>query len=224
MANNELTASDKLSDFLVKNRALIIGLFVVLLVFVAVVVLASSISAKSTAKGIASVDAVEYAFKKDSENLSSEELSARCDEALASVEALCAKTGITGVRANMLKADLLFLKEDYESSRSAWVKAAELKKSAYTAPICYYNAAVCSENLNDLESAISYYTKSVGAEDFYLVDHAYFSLGRVNEAKGDLEGAKSAYNKLTDLHPDSKWAAVAVSRLIAIDSSEEKTE
>ena len=224
MANNEQTTSEKLSAALVKYRAFLIGLAVVVFVFVAVIVLGTTISNKSLAKDLSALDAVEYAFKKDADSVKDEEWEARRNAALAGLVTLTTKSGIVGVRANMLKADILFQQKEWESSRAAWVEAAETKKSIYTAPICYYNAAVCSENLNDLDSAVKYYEKSIEAEDFFLVDHAYFSLGRVNEAKGDTEAALKAYEKLNDLHPTSKWASVAKSRSIAISAAAPKAE
>lgn len=219
MASIESTKTSAAGVFLEKNMKLIAGLAAVLLVFVVVAVLGTSISSKSIEKGLYQVDAVEYAFRKDSDGLSAEDFKARQDESLASLEGLVSKGGIVGVRANMLKAEILFEQKNYEESRTAWVKAAEAKKSAYTAPVCYYNAAVCSENLNDLDAAVSYYTSAVGSKDFYLIDHAYFSLGRVNEARGDFEKAVEAYEKIESLHASSRWANLAKDRIILINSA-----
>lgn len=217
MSENDSTS--KLTAFLEKNVKLLAGIAVVLVVFVAVVVAGSTINTKATEKGISEVDSIDYAFRKDADGITAEDLTARQDKALADLESLTVKGGITGVRANMLKAEILFQKNDFEGSRAAWAKAADTKKSIYTAAICNYNAAVCSENLNDLDCAVSYYTKAVKADEFYLIDHAYFSLGRVNEAKGDFEAAKAAYEKLNSIHPDSRWAPVAKDRLITIESA-----
>jgi tetratricopeptide (TPR) repeat protein len=219
MSNNESSASSLLKNFLEKNVKILTGIVIVLIIFAVVVVLGSSINAKSTARAISAVDAVEYSFRKDADGISEADFAARQDKALEELEALVSKSGIAGVRANMLKAEILFEKKDYEASRSAWVKAADAKKAVYTAPICNYNAAVCSENLGDLDSALSYYEKAVKAEDFFLADHAYFSLGRVNEAKGNYDKAVEAYEKIGDLHPASKWAPLAKDRIIAVKAN-----
>lgn len=218
MSDNENKADSKISAFLEKNFKVILGVAVVLLVFLGVAVAASAVAKSSAEKGIAKIEAVDYEFRKDAENLSDEEFAVRQDAALAELESLSSKGGIVGVRANMLKAEILFQKKDFENSRSAWVKAAETKKSVYTAPICFYNAAVCSENVNDLDSAVAYYSRCVGAKEFYLSDHAYFNLGRVYEAKGDYENAKKSYETLFDGHSSSPWAPVAKSRVISINS------
>ena len=219
MADKVVSTSSKAGAFLEKNVKLLVGIIVVLLIFVGIAVLGSSLNRKSVEKALSEIDSIEYTFKKGIDDLSAEDLTARQDKALEDLEVLSAKDGITGVRANMLKAEILFEKNDFENSRLAWVKAADSKKSAYTASICYYNAAVCSENLNDLEGAVNYYTKSVKNEEFYLIDHAYFSLGRVNESKGDVEAALAAYQKINDIHPSSSWASVAKTRIIAINAA-----
>ncbi len=219
MADNGISTSTKANAFLEKNVKVLVGLIVVLLVLTGVAVAGSSLNKKGVEKGLAEIDTIEYSFKKGADELSAEDFSARQDKTLADLELLASKGGIVGVRANMLKAEILFEKNDFENSRSAWLKAAETKKSAYTASICFYNAAVCSENLNDLNSAFDYYTKAVSNEEFYLIDHAYFSLGRVNEAKGDVEAALDSYQKICDIHPASSWANLAKTRIIALNAS-----
>lgn len=61
-------------------------------------------------KGLAEIDSIEYSFKKGADELSAEDFSARQDKTLADLESLASKSGIVGVRANMLKAEIL-LKE-----------------------------------------------------------------------------------------------------------------
>lgn len=212
--SNEEEKTSVLGKFLEKNIKVIGGLIAVLIVFVIVAVVGSSIKTKAAEKGLSQVDAIEYTFKKDAEDFK-----AKQDAALSELEALASKGGIVGVRANMLKAEILFEQKNYDASRSAWLKAADAKKSVYTAPLCYYNAAICSENLNDLEGAVSGYEKAISSKDFYLIDHAYFSLGRVNEAKGDLEKAVAAYEKIEAIHSGSRWANLAKDRIIAINST-----
>lgn len=215
--SNEESKTSVLGKFLEKNIKVIGGLIAILIVFVIVAVVGSSIKTKVAEKGLSQVDMVEYTFKKDADDISAEDFKARQETALAELETLASKGGIVGVRANMLKAEILFEQKNYDASRSAWLKAADAKKSAYTAPLCYYNAAICSENLNDLEGAISGYEKAISSKNFYLIDHAYFSLGRVNEAKGDLENAVEAYEKIEAIHSGSKWANLAKDRIIAIN-------
>ena len=164
------------------------------------------------------IDSVYYSYTKDASSLSDSDIAARQKDVLEKLSSLSGKSGIAGIRSNMLIADILFAQKKYDESRSAWLKAAAAGKKAYTAPLCYYNAAVCSDNLNDSDSALSYYTRAADFEDFLLADHALFNIGRVQEEKGDYSAAKAAYDKIYDLRPASNWAFLGKSRIIALKS------
>ena len=70
-----------------------------------------------------------------------------------------------------------------------------------------------------MDSAISYYESATKDDEFPLIDHALFSLGRVQENKGDFSAAVSSYSKIADVRPSSKWANLAKSREIALKQS-----
>ncbi|GMO63269.1 MAG: hypothetical protein Ta2A_10270 [Treponemataceae bacterium] len=136
---------------------------------------------------------------------------------------LTEKKGIAGIRANMFKAGLLFAEEKWEDARSAWLTAADLDKKSYMAALSWYNAAVCSEELDDKENAIAYYEKCIATEDFTLLAHAIFNAGRVKDESGDYKGAAEHYQKLVDAYPESGWTNIAHSRLLSL-RIEEKVE
>ena len=123
----------------------------------------------------------------------------------------------------MLEAELAFETKDYKRARAAWLAVVKAGKKSYTAPLAYYNAAVCSEELGDVDSAIQYYQKAGDFEDFLLVAHSLFSLGRVKETKQDFKGAAVVYQKIVDKYPSDKWSDLAKSRLIAL-KADGKTE
>ena len=213
------TSAEKLDSFLTRNRKPM--LTIALIVVVAVIVAAACvvITAKNTEKGLAKVDAITYALTQNASALEGDALTARQDEALKQLADYTGKGGIVGVRANMLAGDVYFQKQDYENAKTAWLKAAQAKKKAYTAPLCYYNAGVAAENLSDLDNALAYYQNAADAEGFLLADHALFSVGRVQEAKQDYKAAADAYNKLNDVHPNTSWAELAKTRLIALKAN-----
>ena len=117
---------------------------------------------------------------------------------------------------NFYLGECLFNEKKYDEARASWLKAISAKAKNYTTSLCYYYAAVCSEELNDTENAISYYKSASEDEDFLLVDHALFSLGRVSESAEKYSDAKSAYEKLFELRSTSNWGQLAKSRLIAL--------
>jgi tetratricopeptide (TPR) repeat protein len=142
------------------------------------------------------VDAIEYTLTKDSSALSADEITTRQNKALEDVKPYLTKKNIVGVRANMLAADISFQKKDYNNSRTYWLAAVAAGKKAYTAPICWYNAAICSEELGDNENAAKQYESASNESDFLLVTHALFSLGRVKETLNDYTSASQAYQKM----------------------------
>lgn len=223
--------ADKLNASLAKSsKALLAAVIIVVVAFVAVLVV-SNVKSNLAKKGLEQIDSITYALTRESGNsgdiensdISEDEKDAKKAEdkaasqetALEQLAPLASKSGIVGVRANMLIADIKFDQQNYSEARDAYVKAAELEK-AYTRSLNDFNAGVCSEELDDNESAIKYYKAASDDKDFVLIDHALFSLGRVYEANSSFEDAKTAYEKLNDLHPTTSWGQMAKSRLIAL--------
>lgn len=208
--------AEKLNDRLLKARKPLITLLIALIVVIVGLVTFVLVTEGTTKKALAQLDEIYFALTTDVASVSEEDLAAREAQGLESLKALAAKSGAVGSRANLLVAEIQFQKKDFAAAREAWLLAANAKKNAYTAPLSYFNAAVCSESLGDLDAAVQYYTAASDSKDFLLVDHALFSLGRVNEAKGDFEAAKAAYEKLTAAASGSSWTNLAKTRLLAL--------
>jgi tetratricopeptide (TPR) repeat protein len=177
------------------------------------------VSDSQTKKGIDAVSAIEYQYVKKSDDIADSEVAERQAAALASLASYTEKKGIVGIRANMLAADINFAKKDFAASLDAWLKAAALGEKLYTAPICYFNAGVCAEELEKTAEAIKYYETAANKPDFYLAAHAFFNLGRMNEVAADFEKAKTAYQAVIDKYPGNDFANLAQSRIIALNVS-----
>ena len=91
-------------------------------------------------------------------------------------------------------------------------------KKSYTAPICSFNKGVCYENLNKTDDAVAAYKYAAEFADFGMAPHAYFSLGRILESKGDYAGAAEAYKTLNDKFAYEDWANLAKTRLITLQA------
>ena len=212
----KVNTSEKIDSFVTKNRKTILVAGLVVLLAAIAVCITVAVADNIKIKNISAIDSIEYALTKDSADLDDNAVASRLDEALSSVTPYLGKSGVAGVRANMLAADVYFQKKDYANSRTCWLAAAEKGKKLYTAAICYYNAAVCSEEVNDLESAASYYETASQGEEFLLVTHCLFNIGRVKEAMNNAEGASEAYQKLVEKYPSDQWTNLAQSRIIAL--------
>ncbi len=220
----KVNTSEKIDSFVSKNRKPILITGLIVIIAAAAVCIAVVITDSVKVKNISAIDAIEYSLIKDSADLDDSAVATRLNDALTAVTPFLTKGGVAGVRANMLAADVSFQKKDYENSRTYWLAAAEKGKKVYTESICWYNAAVCSEELNDNANAVAYYEKASEGEEFLLVTHCLFSIGRVKEAMNDAEGAAAAYQKLVDKYPSDQWTNLAQSRILALKAEGKVSE
>lgn len=168
-------------------------------------------------KYLSEIERAEYSLITGTSALSEAELAPYYDAALKAVEPYTAKGGVVGARANLLKAEVEFRKNNFDSARSAYLAAASKVKKTYLAPVCYFNAATASEEMNDVAKAIEYYT--VAAEDKNFADptRAWFAVGRLQEVALDYVAAKEAYEKITAKdNTQDPWHNLAKSRLISM--------
>lgn len=212
------TTSEKLEKFIFKNRKLILSVVSVLVVAAIGICVSIAVCDANTKKGLAAIDSIEYAYTAKSQDLSDSDVAARQDKAIADVAEYCKKSGIVGVRANMVAADVYFAKKDFASSLNAYVDAVAKGKYFYTAPICNYNAGACSEELGNKDDAVKYYLAAAESKDFYLSAHAYFNAARVKESLGDVSGAAELYRKVVDGYSNDVWANLSQSRIIDLQS------
>lgn len=211
--------SENLGDFILRNLRVIFVFCGVLLLGAVFAVVVISVNEKTIEKGLGKIDLISYELTNKSYDLSETEIAARQDKAVSSLSELVGKSGIVGVRANMLSAEIYYQKKDFENARSAWLAAAQKGKNTYIAPIALFNAASCSEELGNLDDAAAGYKSASEVKDFYEAAHALFSLGRVQEAKEDFVAAAASYQALVDKSPEDSWAKLAKNRLVSLKIS-----
>lgn len=211
--------SENLGDFILRNLRVIFVFCGVLLLGAVCAVVVISVNEKTIEKGLGKIDLISYELTNKSYDLSETEIAARQDKAVSSLSELVGKSDIVGVRANMLSAEIYYQKKDFENARSAWLAAAQKGKNTYIAPIAFFNAASCSEELGNLDDAAAGYKSASEVKDFYEAAHALFSLGRVQEAKGDFVAAAASYQALVDKSPEDSWAKLAKNRLVSLKIS-----
>ena len=212
-------AQEKVESFMMRNRVPLLALIGLLAAAAVALCVVFGIADSMRKKDLAALDAVEHALTKNSTDLSDADLSARQDTALAGLSAYLSKGGVAGARANMLAADIYFQKKDWGAAKDCYLKAASAGEKHYTAGICYYNAAVCAEELGDNQGAAGYYETAAGKDNFYLAPHALFNLGRISESLSDFAKAKESYQKIIDTYSGDEFTKLAHSRLIALKAS-----
>lgn len=213
------TASVKLNGFLEKNRKTVIISFIVVLILVAGFITTAITMSVTSKKNLSKIEELYYELLAFSTDLSDSELAKKATECIENLAPYTKKGRIAGVRANMLAAELSFNLKDYEAAADYYDAAIAKGKKSYTAPICYYNKAACYEELGNYAAAAEGYKAAAEFEEFGMITHAYFSLGRVLEAQGDYEGAAEVYKTMNDKISDDDWTNLAKTRLIELQSS-----
>ena len=214
--NEDAGTQQKVENFILRNRKPLLCILAGLIVAVVGISVVFSVLDAGKKSGLKVIDSIENDYTKNNDSLSDSELASRQDTALAALTPYLEKKGVVGIRASMLAAEIYFERKNFADSLSHWLNAASYDEKAYTSPICYYNAAVCSDEIGKNEDAVSYYTKASEKKDFYLASHALFNVGRIKENSGDYAGAVEAYQKTVDSYSGDEYAKLAQSRIIAL--------
>ncbi|MDR2796206.1 MAG: tetratricopeptide repeat protein [Spirochaetaceae bacterium] len=128
-------------------------------------------------------------------------------------------SGYPAARAWFMAANIYHERGEWQEARDAWLEAAGKGALTHLAPVCLYNAAVAAEAAGDTDSALSSYQKSAAFADFPAAAHAQFSVGRLEETRGDNEAAIAAYRAVIEKWPsDSGWTNLAHSRVVVLEA------
>ena len=211
--------ADRLALTLNANRkAILITIAsIVLLIIIALIVV--SISTNNTEKAMLQADQILLDLQQWSGMEAGAEKDALEAEIVSSADELIAKgkVGYPLARAHQSKGILFFLKEDYENAAKSFDIVSTTFTKSYLAPVALANAAVCYEYLGRTDEAISRLQTIVDTYGSVSSEspHALFSIGRLYETT-DTAAAIMAFQQLTEEYPDSEWANLANSRLIAL--------
>lgn len=226
MSQEELKKSDdtnkneRLNRFIAKISVPLLIVIGVLLVGAVAFGVVSSVNDKKVKTALGELDVITNALQEARVNLKDAELTSKENdlyEKLASFDTY--KTGVLAVRSHMLKAEIKYGQKAFDQARDEWLLAASADEKAYTSAICYYQAAVCEEELGNFDGAVANYKKASDDDSMPLKTHALFSIGRVEESRGNLTLAKEAYDALVAFSPNDNWATLAKSRLLQLEAS-----
>ena len=158
---------------------------------------------------------------------STDEDTSNMDSFVSDMKAFAEKvkaSSYAGGKAYGVLAEIYGKKNQLADAQAAWVNAAKKARKSYLAPLSWYNAAVAAEEQGNYEQAIDYYAKSIGSNvgslaDFPAAVIAQFSIGRLREETGDIDGAIEAYRILVSAWGvfDFSWANMARSRITALE-------
>jgi len=210
-SKDELTLSEKINerigDLIQKNRTqLLAAMAAIVLIFIAFIVI-SVVREKIQSNALSKVDSL------------NSELAVLVVEI---TEFENHNSGFAAARAYSINANINMDQKNWALAEEKWVKAAEAAPKSYLAPIAIYNAAVAAEEQENIEKAISYYTRAAGYGDsFPAAARAQFSIGRLEESRGNKDLAIAAYRNLLAKWPDdtvwpNAWAVPALVKVIQL--------
>ncbi len=216
MEQTEKTSfTNRVTAAFVKSRVVIIAVLLAAIVVACAVGLVIFFNNSSIEKGLTQLDQIE--FKYSSLDESADTIKEDKTSILFEVTNFAdSAKGVVRVRSLLLAADIAFELEKWSESRDAYLAAYEEDSKSYTAPVALYNAAICSDELNDLGTAVEYIEQSLAYDNFALAPRALFNLGRIEESRGSFDDALVAYQQLSEDYPSSTWSNLAKSREISL--------
>jgi len=223
--------SEKLNDFIQKNRKPIFIMAASLFVLLIAVIAALSLMDVFRNRAIAAVEDLSDRYETllpsitGTEEDFPDDVNALLEELTAFAEK---NSGYPGGRAWLLIGGLYSAKKDWAGAETAYVSAAETAAKNYLSPLAWFNAAVAAEEQGKTPEAIEYYGNSLAAPVvFPAAPRAQFSVGRLHETLNEDEKAIEAYRAvISGWSYDEVWTNLARSRIIALEAktSEENEE
>ncbi len=199
-----------ISDFVVKNKKLIlIGCAVVVALVLAIVICITSVSS-SREKALIKVEAYQDAYEML--DVSSETYSHDFADLIHGCRKLVKGKRYPSVKAQYLIGLAYYQNDNYDIAYDAFMKAYNLNKDIHLAELSLFNAAASLESMGDSDKALSLY-EQVAADyankETGVVPRALFSAARIYLEKGNSSLANTTLQQLVSSYPDSEYAKLA---------------
>jgi len=221
MQNEDIssTISDKIIDFLQKNRKnILICAGVIAFLFVGLVVFIS-LQDVFNKKALLEIDELTSRFDEIRFLMSDDAYAADLDKLLADLDVFVKnKNGYPASKAWSIIAQIHSSRKDWQKSKDAWLNAAKKGNKTYLAPISLFNAAAAAEEEGNIEQAIELLGNCIAHPfEFPAAPRAQFMIGRLYEKQNNYPAAIEAYRAvLTNWKDIPIWPQLARSRITAI--------
>lgn len=222
----ELTLSDKINVFFMRNRKAILVTLACILAVLVVVLAVFAVLDYQRKSGIKKIETLVLDFEKFKveniknapDSMTEEEKKLLANEENKLIENLSKytdKNDYVGFMAVQEIADIYFKNGDLEKALSYYEKL-NLPENQYISGVLYFNAAACSDDLGQSEKAFEYYNKAASCESFPFKERALFNVARVQE-KLDKAKAVEVYSQLVADYPNTEWANLSKTRIIELE-------
>ena len=222
--NNELDISERIGEFIQKNRmGILIGLIAVIAVLAGFIV-TNAVRGKILSNALSKVDGFNRRYEELKLFIGNDdpETLLKQAEVFVLIEELSAfedkNSGLAAARAYDLSGNIYADQKNWAQAEEAWSLAAKAAAKSYLVPVYLYNAAVAAEEQGNTDSAIALYTRTLGyGNSFPSAARAQFSIGRLEESRNNIDAALEAYRSLLSKWPDDPvWLNLAQSRILVI--------
>ena len=134
-------------------------------------------------------------------------------QAQQQLAAIAASYGSTSAApyATLFKGDMLFAQGKFKEAAAEYSK---LTSSKDVAPFAVYSVGKCKEAEGDLAGAqVAYSDFLLKTPEHFVAPEVHSSLARAQELSGSADLAKTTYEKIVLLYPDTSWAMQAKAKL-----------
>jgi tetratricopeptide (TPR) repeat protein len=223
-ADKEPNASEKINEFIQKNRKPIFITAASLLVILIAAIATLSLMDVFRNRAIAAVEELNDRYETILPSITEEYYSDDVDTLLDELTSFAKKnSGYPGGRAWFLIGGIHAAKKEWAQAETAYVSAAKTTVKNYLAPLAWFNAAAAAEEQGKTTEAIGYYGSSLTTTNvFPAAPRAQFSVGRLHETLNQDEKALEAYRAvISGWSYDQVWAKLARSRIIALEAKKD---
>ncbi|MBN1617386.1 MAG: tetratricopeptide repeat protein [Spirochaetales bacterium] len=213
--------SHLISDFLLKNRKVILITCSVILIALTTLLVTIVVIDKKSSSAIEKVEKLQEEWQDASSAEDAQALATFETSALETL-ALIGKSNtrnIGGSRAFLLAAEIAYSRKEWQIAREYYLSAAKAAPKAYTAGIALFNAAVSAEESGDEDGALALFTQAANTKGFGLVPRALFNAARIEEQRSQKDAALALYTRLVSEFADDSWGKLAKSRILSLESN-----
>ena len=213
---------NNLSDFVSRNRMILIIIGIALLVILIGLWIGISVSTNNAEANMGRIDELgkqyeTWAAMEDMTSTEAVELASTLKNNLQEFATLKNKS-YPSVKASYLLGLIAFKEGSYDEAKNQFLASLEKGKDSYFASLSLFNLAVTSEQLNDSKAALDYYQQVYDTTNGNAAQSAkaLFNVGRLHEANNDTDLAKAVFQQLSDEYPNSEYAKLAASKLVLL--------
>lgn len=128
----------------------------------------------------------------------------------ADLQAMVKGSSYASVKSQYLLGLVYYQQQNYTEASDAFMKAYDLNKSIYLAPLSLANAAACAEEGGDSAKALELYNQIYNDyPESGTAAKALFNVARMYYQQGNTQLAQATFAQVADYYPNSEYGKLA---------------